>query len=715
MKPLIPLIPISSRHIMVADKIALAMNRLVRTVTDYIEDMDTKDDDELREIELEFLCSIINDNALHIEEVLTLIESFENDNIRDKINDNYDSVTEQLVKCGQACLNRLVKNILDDVIDQYDEIYSEENWLNADGTPQVTSIIATCTDYMQDFEEFLMPFWYSKFSSMVLEEVILKYIFSILKHSDQEGIDDCEGDMVTFGRISKDINQFNPFLRSNMKDSIQELMSRNNEIDNDNENENDDDDGSSELKNHKHHHSKTNTTGAYGLDGSSDILLPTFEDIAETNQYLVLTELLSELTFYLTSNYDKAASHAASRISAYPSSAEAIEWYFMACMSMRDDLDDDEYEECEMFIAPALQVAMDAAIINENNDIAEGSLGTLYDNLWSMSDSLSTRDSGFGIDNQAIDGKIRMSMSINGKPTGNTVTHKLKMLSNIPLQGLKASLKMAVQSVIQEAEDDADADADTRHSIAVNNRITTNQENKMKVVTRRQSLLEVEKKLKKNVNELAVFLEEECEDENEILGLEEEEENQIENYKKILESKQIKLENSFDKKSPTSKMWQRRFFKLITRNHPDAFNQIIDINSPDLVEYTLMYYKKEGDTVLKAFNLNRIHSITICEIENGRNLIYIPDTKEIRLGTETSCIPSNSNSISLPIHIRDSKTSAHYVFEIIAGPDPTGRDPESTHTLILRCNKVDKLMKWCQALVRCSGVFYDPSSQKFKK
>ena len=154
--------------------------------------------------------------------------------------------------------------------------------------------------------------------------LILKYIFSILKHSDQEGIDDCEGDMVTFGRISKDINQFNPFLRSNMKDSIQELMSRNNEIDNDNEN--DDDDSSSELKNHKHHHSKTNTTGAYGLDGSSDIVLPTFEDIAETNQYLVLTELLSELSFYLTSNYDKAASHAASRISAYPSSAEAIEW-----------------------------------------------------------------------------------------------------------------------------------------------------------------------------------------------------------------------------------------------------------------------------------------------------------------------------------------------------------------------------------------------------
>ena len=63
-------------------------------------------------MELEFICALVNDNALHIEEVLTLIESFQEESVRDRVSDSYDIVTEQLVRCGTTCMGRLNELIL---------------------------------------------------------------------------------------------------------------------------------------------------------------------------------------------------------------------------------------------------------------------------------------------------------------------------------------------------------------------------------------------------------------------------------------------------------------------------------------------------------------------------------------------------------------------------------------------------------------------------
>jgi len=83
-------------HVMVADKISIALSSCIRTVGFYVSNMTLEDDEELRSMELEFVCALVNDNALHIEEVLTLIESFQEDSVRDRVSDSYDVVTEQV-------------------------------------------------------------------------------------------------------------------------------------------------------------------------------------------------------------------------------------------------------------------------------------------------------------------------------------------------------------------------------------------------------------------------------------------------------------------------------------------------------------------------------------------------------------------------------------------------------------------------------------------
>jgi hypothetical protein len=72
---------------------------------------------------------------------------------------------------------------------------------------------------------------------------------------------------------------------------------------------------------------------------------------------------------------------------------------------------------------------------------------------------------------------------------------------------------------------------------------------------------------------------------------------------------------------------KKRYFKLTTRN-----NKSIDKS------YTLMWYKKEGDAVLKALDIERIQSVSL--ICSNRPLVYLsPPKHTLVLQSE----PGNNN------------------------------------------------------------------------
>ena len=163
-------------HVMIAEKVVLSLRDVFNVIITYINTLDTSNRPELREIELEYISALANDTALHIEEVIELIDTFTISEIRDKIDDIFDPLTTQLVQCGQACLKRLAGLVMSDVQGQLDEVFMEE-WLEGN---QVQVATATISDYMGDFEEFLVEFWSAKFVYTILETVILSYIRSIL-------------------------------------------------------------------------------------------------------------------------------------------------------------------------------------------------------------------------------------------------------------------------------------------------------------------------------------------------------------------------------------------------------------------------------------------------------------------------------------------------------------------------------------------------------
>lgn len=85
---------------MIADKVAAALTILSSTIETFVTHLDTDSDIVLKEIELEFLCALANNNALHIEEICSMVEHFESDELRAKVDEIFDPVTSALVICG---------------------------------------------------------------------------------------------------------------------------------------------------------------------------------------------------------------------------------------------------------------------------------------------------------------------------------------------------------------------------------------------------------------------------------------------------------------------------------------------------------------------------------------------------------------------------------------------------------------------------------------
>ena len=80
-------------HVLIADRLVDALINQTKMVTQYVKDLDTNKDPELKEIELEMFSAIVNDAGLHIENVDAVIENFELEEIQERIDKMFDSVT----------------------------------------------------------------------------------------------------------------------------------------------------------------------------------------------------------------------------------------------------------------------------------------------------------------------------------------------------------------------------------------------------------------------------------------------------------------------------------------------------------------------------------------------------------------------------------------------------------------------------------------------
>lgn len=164
---------------------------------------------------LEFLCAIANDNAKHIEEVVEIVKSFDDEELRRSVSETFDSVTKQLIICGELCLNKLTEIVMIDLKDHFEVLFTP-TWLQSDRKVTINTILATIDDYLRDFQKFLMPYWAEKMSISLLNTLVVRYGRILLFRDSSKATAAPAAIQAVFAKSLANVKAFDSSLSSNI-------------------------------------------------------------------------------------------------------------------------------------------------------------------------------------------------------------------------------------------------------------------------------------------------------------------------------------------------------------------------------------------------------------------------------------------------------------------------------------------------------------------
>jgi len=646
-------------HVMIADKVVSSLTPLIDQISEYVAvtmTQDTTDRAELKEIELEFVSALANDTATHIEEVIQLVEAFTIAEIRERIDEIFDPLTTNLVKCGQTCLNRLTSVVMFDVHELLDAVFMPD-WLEGN---QICICINTISDYMRDLLEFLVPFWAEKLVHTLLEAVVLGYtrnivfprrsattslaskLFSVALGSDSDGpthslpAAPASPAAAPKNPVEKSGGFFSSMFKSKAsaatpppKETLTSPAPATNTFFN--------------LYN----------AGRCAVD--ADSLGRIAQDINTLNSFFSrktsqttatdYLEILNDVSLMLFTEFHNVLKHAIARISEFPSASEAVFQTGLSCLKLRDDVTRDELQIFELQLRPALDCAPSAMKQNEVLGIAEGRLGLFYNDL---------------VPKELLQAAMN---SRGGAAAGMTLAQRLKNMSNIPLFQNKDSLAEKSKEGFQDGEESEKEDDKGLLGGVMEALSQQEEEDRAWQQSKEEELLKEEEMRCK-------------------VGI-------------------LSYDGYLEKKSPAHNLWQRRWFKLSTREAVPA-----NLDRPYV--YNLMWYKKEGGAVIKAVDADNLASIAV--LQTPRPLAYLQSSRSLALQSDAAL---KTDAVTVVAHgLADCSLQQVATLEPFVAIRLLQVDGKES---ILRGSKVDRVIKWVNLLALAAELSYDPVEHIWKR
>lgn len=214
--------------------------------------------------------------------------------------------------------------------------------------------------------------------------------------------------------------------------------------------------------------------------------------------------------------------------------------------------------------------------------------------------------------------------------------------------------------------------------------------------------------------------------------LQEEEEERQMMLQKSLETSEsgiINLEGKLDKRSPATKMWQNRYFKVTTKLIPNAAR---DVDTSGAVKmdyfYSLIWFKKKGGAALKDVDTRFISGMSL--MQSSRKVCYDPGTMkcELLLGSPVSKIEVREQggadfdaqqptvgTAQLINLATGSTTVTYFSFSIHTNKDMddeggAGGGGGKEKDILLRTKSVDDLIEWMNTIAQTARLVYDARS-----
>jgi siroheme synthase (precorrin-2 oxidase/ferrochelatase) len=400
-------------HVMIADKVVSTLNSVFDIIVNYVHTLDTSTKPAIKEIELEFISALANDTALHIEEVMELIENFTIAEIREKIDEIFTPLITNLVKCGETCLKRLANLVMSDVQGLLDEVFMEE-WLEG---KQMQSVTATISDYMNDFEKYLVKFWAEKFVYILLEEITINYTRSLL-FSKKRPAARTVTTTVTREEPAEQTQQKTGFFSSIFKKTAQTITK------------------TMTITKTVPSHVPVDEESLGRLAQDVNILNAFFSKKAGQETAMEFLCYLNEISLFMVLDRLGLLKHFATVVAEYPSAAQSIYEVIIAVMKMRaEEFVKADFEDFTVRTLPLIQSAPEAAKEKDAEGIAEGRLGLLY--------------------NEVVPKELL-------KPNNSqkiSIAQRMKMMSNLPTF-VKGAINKTRSGEIDEDNEDDDEDGE---------------------------------------------------------------------------------------------------------------------------------------------------------------------------------------------------------------------------------------------------------------
>ena len=675
----------------------------------------------VREVEVEFLCSIANDCGIHLDEVLTVVSGFNAiEGVRRHVDGTFDVVSTALMRCATTALRRLSRLVLADVASPLSELFTH-NWLSPlipaekrknylpngavsthgydemlskamtegaaaveeaekkvdekaaedEGGPQIHVILQTLGDYLDDFRVYLVQFWYEKFTAMLFTSTITAYIDEIISRNRRRisctstagrlsglvGSNTAMAGAVPVDKLCQVDTRSIAKIRSDMA-ALQVYISRFNR--------------------------RTNSYGGVNA--------------AKYTEQLHIFCLLLECDFSRTdiaaTDFGKAVIAA---VQLYPFAVLQLKAFLTAALTCRSDVKPKERDALmDLFKAPSAlangtATASDAKERDrmQRQQQLEQAVGLVLALNNFMATSVHTKT-----ERDASQSGIEQRQTI--APTG---------IFTSSLTALRSLLSSPANSKYEQSANPAKVPNGKSANALRRNSGGDTLTNAATVAATASADARNPRGLSEDVQRLIR--------EHEAVQLQE---AQLAEQKEVEASRALDVgflhyTGTLDKRAEGTSLWQRRFLRLQSRK-----NESIDAHNGNSVRvfHTLLWFKHQGGAVLGSIELTDIISLVLRA--SARPLEFQPDDDQVRL-------VGGPGAIGLPIQF--AAKSGHEESD----DDDNGQDEGGADGLFilrvtvrgrgqsfdLRSADVDVFVRWTNVLATAGGLSYDPDTREWSR
>jgi hypothetical protein len=692
-------------HVYIADKISKALLGVIRVISTYVQELDTSQNEAIAEVEIELICALANDMALHFEEIAQLIDNVPHEEIQQRVDALFDETTTNLVQCGQICLRRLSALVMNDIKDRLENVFTEE-WLSEDAD-NVKVAIATASDYLSDLKVYLVPFWSGRMTQCVLEEFVTTYAKTIVSRGVLTSktavtaapiaapVNSSAAPTTSFSKFSSMFGAMSKQMTKAMEGGTEKLKTMSTAV-------------MEQSVKRAGIAADTDSTNQIGFDIKE--IYKFFHGECEEEAFNDTLAIIEDILEFLSAGGDRLGRLMVNRMNQYPPSLQCVVEVARRLISLRDDLDADEINDIFEPIEPMLQVhTQDEEWVYGTESIykpRDKRIGTMYKNI---------------------------------VPTKRKLSERLKEMTNLTM--LMSKVK-ALPDVFKDL-DMVDEPEESEEALA----LAVAQASAQSQVRRKSFIKQVEETNHSLLDDVAdVLMRDDEELEAHRLAIEEEKlraQALLDEQTRLAASAgPLLLEGVLDKRSPKTNMWQERFFKLMAKKIMRDQDEDEGGLGFDYV-YSFMWFKKKGGSVLNSVDAANVTGMKL--LRSPRQVAYLPMQDCIKLAVEANtedgtvvnvreCAGADFDAgsegylnriglgaggggtqyFAFALTTSSKSSNADGDGDEDSGPMPSSGDTGGGKDIILRTTSVDDLIRWMNGLAQGLQLTFDSSSGQWR-